>query len=150
MPSPSARWVRIGPSVSGTPEPVKPSYWRPGNEKTLRAHCCLVATRTRATLGVMSDLIPVRQYMTALPETILPLVAIASGHASGEEIGIGAILGAPFMLTTLAMFVVGTLAAATGGVFLTIALTSSGSSSKENAFVAPYVGLGSAGVYGAF
>lgn len=44
---------------------------------------------------------------TALPETILPLVAIASGRASGEEIGIGAILGAPFMLTTLAMFVVG-------------------------------------------
>jgi cation:H+ antiporter len=45
---------------------------------------------------------------TALPETILPLVAIVSGHATGEEIGIGAILGAPFMLTTLAMFVVGT------------------------------------------
>ena len=44
---------------------------------------------------------------TALPETILPLVAILSGHAAGEEIGIGAILGAPFMLTTLAMFVVG-------------------------------------------
>ena len=44
---------------------------------------------------------------TALPETILPLVAIAAGHASGEEIGIGAILGAPFMLTTLAMFIVG-------------------------------------------
>jgi len=45
---------------------------------------------------------------TALPETILPLVAIVSGQAGGEEIGIGAILGAPFMLTTLAMFVVGT------------------------------------------
>ena len=45
---------------------------------------------------------------TALPETILPLVAILSGHAGGEDIGIGAILGAPFMLTTLAMFVVGT------------------------------------------
>jgi cation:H+ antiporter len=44
---------------------------------------------------------------TALPETVLPVVAIALGHASGEEIGIGAILGAPFMLTTLAMFVVG-------------------------------------------
>src|SRR4030095_10990666 len=44
----------------------------------------------------------------APPKTILPLVAIVSGHASGEEIGIGAILGAPFMLTTLAMFVVGT------------------------------------------
>jgi cation:H+ antiporter len=43
---------------------------------------------------------------TALPETILPIIAIVSGHASGEEIGIGAILGAPFMLTTLAMFVI--------------------------------------------
>ncbi|MEO8477548.1 MAG: sodium:calcium antiporter [Actinomycetota bacterium] len=43
---------------------------------------------------------------TALPETLLPLVAILSGHASGEEIGTGAILGAPFMLTTLAMVVV--------------------------------------------
>jgi cation:H+ antiporter len=43
---------------------------------------------------------------TALPETILPLIAIVSGHASGEEIGIGAILGAPFMLTTLAMVVI--------------------------------------------
>jgi cation:H+ antiporter len=43
---------------------------------------------------------------TALPETLLPLVAILSGHASGEEIGIGAILGAPFMLTTLAMVVI--------------------------------------------
>ena len=44
---------------------------------------------------------------TALPETILPLVAIVTGNVSGEEIGIGAILGAPFMLTTLAMLVVG-------------------------------------------
>jgi cation:H+ antiporter len=44
---------------------------------------------------------------TALPETLLPLVAILLGHSSGEEIGIGAILGAPFMLTTLAMFVLG-------------------------------------------
>ena len=43
---------------------------------------------------------------TALPETLLPLVAILSGHAAGEEIGTGAILGAPFMLTTLAMVVV--------------------------------------------
>ena len=43
---------------------------------------------------------------TALPETILPLVAIASGQTSGHEIGTGAILGAPFMLTTLAMVVI--------------------------------------------
>lgn len=44
---------------------------------------------------------------TALPETLLPLVAILLGHGvKGEDIGIGAILGAPFMLSTLAMFVV--------------------------------------------
>jgi cation:H+ antiporter len=45
---------------------------------------------------------------TALPETLLPIVAILSGHEAGDEIGIGAILGAPFMLTTLAMVVIGT------------------------------------------
>jgi cation:H+ antiporter len=45
---------------------------------------------------------------TALPETLLPLVAILLGRATGKEIGIGAILGAPFMLSTLAMFVTGT------------------------------------------
>jgi cation:H+ antiporter len=45
---------------------------------------------------------------TALPETLLPIVAIWSGHEAGDEIGIGAILGAPFMLTTLAMLVLGT------------------------------------------
>jgi cation:H+ antiporter len=43
---------------------------------------------------------------TALPETLLPIIAIVSGHSAGEDIGIGAILGAPFMLTTLAMVVV--------------------------------------------
>lgn len=50
---------------------------------------------------------------TALPETIVPLVAIVGGMIAGadphlgHEIGIGAILGAPFMLGTLAMFVTG-------------------------------------------
>ncbi|MGZ4109928.1 MAG: sodium:calcium antiporter, partial [Actinomycetota bacterium] len=46
---------------------------------------------------------------TALPETLLPIVAILAGHehASGDDIGVGAILGAPFMLTTLAMFALG-------------------------------------------
>ena len=43
---------------------------------------------------------------TALPETILPIIAIISGHGTGDEIGTGAILGAPFMLTTLAMVVI--------------------------------------------
>jgi cation:H+ antiporter len=50
---------------------------------------------------------------TALPETIVPLVAILGAYMTGgnihtgNEIGIGAILGAPFMLGTLAFFVTG-------------------------------------------
>jgi cation:H+ antiporter len=45
---------------------------------------------------------------TALPETMIPIIAIgfATGEAS-DAIGVGAILGAPFMLATLAMFVTG-------------------------------------------
>jgi cation:H+ antiporter len=46
---------------------------------------------------------------TAMPETLIPLIAILFiGGTSGDEIGVGAILGAPFMLATLAMFVMGT------------------------------------------
>ena len=45
---------------------------------------------------------------TALPETIIPLIAILiQGGEAGDEVGIGAILGAPFMLSTLAIFVCG-------------------------------------------
>lgn len=45
---------------------------------------------------------------TAMPETIIPIIAIFLGsEAHGEEIGEGAILGAPFMLGTLAMFIGG-------------------------------------------
>jgi cation:H+ antiporter len=43
---------------------------------------------------------------TALPETMIPIIAII--FATGENsaaVGVGAILGAPFMLSTLAMFV---------------------------------------------
>jgi cation:H+ antiporter len=45
---------------------------------------------------------------TALPETMIPIIAIAfaSGEAT-DDVGVGAILGAPFMLSTLAMFVTG-------------------------------------------
>lgn len=45
---------------------------------------------------------------TALPETLIPIVAIVfiRGDAA-NDIGIGAILGAPFMLATLAFFVTG-------------------------------------------
>jgi cation:H+ antiporter len=45
---------------------------------------------------------------TALPETMIPLIAIVfAGGSAGNEVGVGAILGAPFMLATLAMFVTG-------------------------------------------
>jgi cation:H+ antiporter len=45
---------------------------------------------------------------TALPETIIPLIAILiTGGKAGDDVGIGAILGAPFMLSTLAIFVCG-------------------------------------------
>jgi cation:H+ antiporter len=45
---------------------------------------------------------------TALPETLIPIIAIVFPTAQGShEVGVGAILGAPFMLSTLAMFVTG-------------------------------------------
>src|ERR1043166_1787894 len=60
---------------------------------------------------------------TAMPETLIPVIAIVGpivfgGHAGqSAEVGVGAILGAPFMLSTLAMFVtgVGVLTLARGG-----------------------------------
>jgi cation:H+ antiporter len=43
---------------------------------------------------------------TALPETMIPIIAILFATGEGAEaVGVGAILGAPFMLATLAMFV---------------------------------------------
>ncbi len=51
---------------------------------------------------------------TALPETLIPVIAIIGPILSGteasagsEEVGVGAILGAPFTLATLAMFITG-------------------------------------------
>ncbi len=47
---------------------------------------------------------------TALPETFIPAVALLSGpedYASHSAVGVGAIMGAPLMLSTLALFVMG-------------------------------------------
>ena len=52
---------------------------------------------------------------TAMPETLIPVIAIlgpvimgGTATESAHAVGVGAILGAPFMLSTLAMFVTGT------------------------------------------
>jgi len=42
---------------------------------------------------------------TALPETLVPIVAFIKGGEAAQEIGTGGILGAPFMLATLAFTV---------------------------------------------
>jgi len=49
---------------------------------------------------------------TAMPETMVPVIAIlgSGGGGAGHDVGIGAILGAPFMLATLAMCVTGVAA----------------------------------------
>ncbi|HEY9061324.1 MAG TPA: sodium:calcium antiporter [Pseudobacteroides sp.] len=48
---------------------------------------------------------------TCLPETLIPIIAIikstGEGEAGSSDVGIGAILGAPFMLSTLAFFITG-------------------------------------------
>ncbi len=51
---------------------------------------------------------------TAMPETMIPLIAILFTGGEAENIGVGAILGAPFMLSTLAMFVTGVAVLAVG------------------------------------
>jgi len=55
---------------------------------------------------------------TAMPETIVPIVAILAGGAAqhvNEAVGMGAILGAPFMLATLSIGLMGLFAAAKRG-----------------------------------
>ena len=47
---------------------------------------------------------------TAMPETLIPIVAIIGGSEGSEDVAIGAIIGAPFLLATLAMALVGTSA----------------------------------------
>src|SRR4051812_36736653 len=48
---------------------------------------------------------------TATPETLIPVIAILfTSSADADEIGVGAILGAPFMLATLVMLLIGVTA----------------------------------------
>jgi cation:H+ antiporter len=49
---------------------------------------------------------------TAMPESLIPLVAIIGGAEGSDDVAIGAIVGAPFLLATVAMFLVGVSALA--------------------------------------
>lgn len=44
---------------------------------------------------------------TALPETAVPVVAVLGGTSAAHDVGIGAILGAPFLLATMAFALLG-------------------------------------------
>lgn len=44
---------------------------------------------------------------TAMPETLIPIVAIIGGLKGSDEVAVGAIVGAPFLLATVAMALVG-------------------------------------------
>src|ERR671923_349970 len=44
---------------------------------------------------------------TAMPETFIPIVAVIGGAEGSEDVAIGAIVGAPFLLATIAMLLVG-------------------------------------------
>ena len=47
---------------------------------------------------------------TAMPETLIAIVALLSVNEGSEDVAIGAIVGAPFLLATLAMGLVGLFA----------------------------------------
>jgi cation:H+ antiporter len=44
---------------------------------------------------------------TALPESLIPIVAIIGGERGSQEVAVGAIVGAPLLLATIAMALVG-------------------------------------------
>jgi cation:H+ antiporter len=44
---------------------------------------------------------------TALPESLIPVVAIIGGERGSEDVAVGAIIGAPLLLATIAMALVG-------------------------------------------
>jgi cation:H+ antiporter len=49
---------------------------------------------------------------TAMPESLIPIVALVGGSPGSTEVAIGSIIGAPFLLGTLAMIIIGVSALA--------------------------------------
>ena len=69
----------------------------------------------RMSLGVGAVGTLLAGVSTALPESIIPALAILRDEPRSDEVAIGAILGAPFMLATIAMALVGVTAIAYRG-----------------------------------
>jgi cation:H+ antiporter len=61
----------------------------------------------RAGLGVGAVGTLVAGVSTALPESAIPVLAVLRNDPDADEVAVGAILGAPFMLATVAMALVG-------------------------------------------
>ncbi|HKJ70871.1 MAG TPA: sodium:calcium antiporter [Gammaproteobacteria bacterium] len=79
---------------------------------------------------------------TALPETSVPLIALFAGTADqqvNEEIGVGAILGAPVMLATLAMFLLTAFSAGRRGLGSRFTPEASGLGRDLNVFLGAFV-----------
>jgi cation:H+ antiporter len=62
---------------------------------------------TRLGLGVGAVGTILAAVSTALPESVIPVVAVVRGDADADDVAVGAILGAPFMLATVAMALIG-------------------------------------------
>jgi cation:H+ antiporter len=65
----------------------------------------LLGVRLRLGQGVVGSLLAA--VGTALPESLIAVVAIIGGGQDNDEVAVGAILGAPFLLATIAMALVG-------------------------------------------
>ena len=67
---------------------------------------------TRLGLGVGAVGTILAAVSTALPESVIPVVAILRGEPDADDVAVGAIVGAPFMLATVAMALMGVSALA--------------------------------------
>jgi cation:H+ antiporter len=70
---------------------------------------------SRAGLGVGAVGTLLAGVSTAVPESVIPVLAILQDDPRGDEVALGAIVGAPFMLATVAMALVGLTALAYSG-----------------------------------
>ncbi len=86
---------------------------------------------------------------TALPETLVPLLAIAGGTSDqtvNQEIGVGAILGAPLMLSTLSTFLMTLAVLRSRGVMGHVVPERTGFTRDLNYFLSAFV-LAAAAMY---